>query len=381
MTKKDKINTILARSGLQTDRAHGAVVPPLYLSSTYSFDGLEGKRDHDYSRMSNPTRDLLTDALAALDGGAGAVFTASGMAALTLLVQLAGQGDLILISHDCFGGTFRLGQALAGKGLYNIRFIDMNNRDALEAAMAEKPAMLIAETPSNPLLRITDIASVTALCRAHGCISVIDNTFLSPVQQRPLDLGADIAWYSTTKYINGHSDSVGGALVFRDSETCDFLTWWAGALGVTGSPFESYMTLRGLRTMDVRIRRQSKNAQAIAEMLAAHPATGAVYYPGLPAHPGHDIAAMQQNGFGGIVSFEVNGGIAAVKALVESLKCFSLAESLGGVESLVCHPATMTHRSMPDTAKEKAGITDNLVRLSVGIEDCEDLLADLDAGL
>lgn len=376
MKKKGK-NTILARSGLQSDPVFGAVVPPVFLSTTYTFDGYDGKREHDYTRISNPTRELLAQALAELDGGAGAVVTASGMSALVLALQLLRQGDTVLVSHDCFGGTFRVGSSYTEKGLYTVVFVDMNDEAALREAFTLRPKMLIAETPSNPLLRIVDVEKIVSLCKVNDCLSVIDNTFLSPVQQRPLDFGADIVWYSTTKYINGHSDVVGGALVARDKEVYEELLWWAGNLGLTGSPFDAYLTLRGMRTMDVRIRRQSHNAQQIAAMLDAHPAVSKVYYPGLSTHPGHALAGRQQDGFGSVLSFDLKGSTQNVMALVERLSCFSLAESLGGVESLVCHPATMTHRAMTEEARAKAGITDQLVRLSVGIEDADDLIGDL----
>jgi cystathionine gamma-synthase len=369
--------TRAVRAGIETDTQHGAIVPPLHLSTNYSFDGLGGKRPYDYSRSGNPTRDLLGHALADLELGAGAVVTASGMAAVALALELVPAGGLVLAAHDCYGGTWRLLDAWAKKGRFELAFADLTDAATLAAGLARKPALVWVETPSNPLLRITDIRHVAQAAHAVGALLVVDNTFLSPALQQPLALGADVVVHSTTKYINGHSDVVGGAVVARDAAVADQLKWWGNCLGLTGAPFDSFLTLRGLRTLAVRLRQHQENAQRIAEYLAMHPAVRAVHYPGLPGHCGHALAARQQQGFGAMLSFELAGDSASVAALVDGLEFFSLAESLGGVESLIAHPASMTHAAMAPEARRNAGIADALVRVSVGIEDGDDLLLDL----
>jgi cystathionine gamma-synthase len=373
--------TRAVRAAIATDPGHGAVVPPLHLSATFAFAGFGLKGAYDYTRSGNPTRDQLAAAIAELEGGAGAVVTASGMAAITLAVHLLEPGELLVAPHDCYGGTHRLFKALAGKRHFRVEFVDQRDARALAAALTLGPRMVWIETPSNPLLRITDIATTAAQARAAGALVVADNTFLSPALQRPLELGADLVVHSTTKYLNGHSDVVGGAVVARDAVLHEALVWWANCLGLTGAPFDSFLTLRGLRTLFARMALHLENAAAAVEALRAHPAVARVYYPGLPDHPGHEIAARQQAGYGAMVSFELEGGEPAVQAFVEGLSCFTLAESLGGVESLVAHPATMTHASMDAAARREAGITDGLLRLSVGIEDRRDVVADLEAAL
>ncbi|HNP36424.1 MAG TPA: cystathionine gamma-synthase [Woeseiaceae bacterium] len=377
MSETGKAATIAVRAAIESDTQYGAVVPPLHLSSNYAFSGLGEKRTYDYTRSGNPTRDALGAALAELEGGAGSVITASGMAALNVLVQLLEPGDLLVVPHDCYGGTFRLFESLGRKGHFEILFVDQTDDVALQAAIARKPKMLLAETPSNPLLRIVDIEKLAGLARACGAIFAVDNTFLSPALQQPIALGADVVLHSTTKYINGHSDVVGGAIVAATQELHEQFAWWANCIGATGAPFDSYLTLRGLRTLKVRMRQHEESAQQLAQVLQEQPGVREVYYPGLPAHPGHEIAARQQQGFGGMISFEVDGGKSAVRAFVESLQYFSLAESLGGVESLVCHPASMTHAPLDDAALAKAGISQSLIRLSVGLEATEDLLDDI----
>ena len=374
--------TRAVRAGLETDPTHGAVVPPLYLSANFNFDGFGGKRRYDYTRSGNPTRDQLAEALASLEGGAGGVVTATGMGAVTLVLHaLLEPADRLLVPHDCYGGSWRLFNALAAKGAFQLDSCDFTDGAALAAALERKPSLVWIETPSNPLLRITDVRSVAEAAHSIGAIVVADNTFLSPALQRPIDHGADIVVHSTTKYINGHSDVVGGAAIARETSLVEQLGWWANALGLTGSPFDSYQTLRGLRTLDARLRVQQANCAALAELLAQHPAVAAVHYPGLASHPGHAIAARQQDGFGAMLSFDLVGGETAVRAFVEGLSCFTLAESLGGVESLVAHPATMTHAAMSEEARAKAGIGPGLIRLSVGIEDGHDLLTDVRSGL
>ena len=377
MSKKSDPRTIAARHGVDTDTAHGSVMPPLYLSSNYSFAGFDQKRKYDYSRSGNPTRDVLAETLAELEGGAGAVVTATGMAAVDLPLSLLEPGDLLIAPHDCYGGTHRLLCARARKGHFEVLWVDQGDPDALDAALKLNPKLVLVETPSNPLLRVVDVADICARAHRVGAKVVADNTFLSPALQRPIALGADIVVHSTTKYINGHSDVVGGAVIAADPADHAELAWWANCLGVTGSPFDAYLTLRGVRTLFTRIERQQTTAGLVAELLEAHPAVRAVHYPGLKSHPGHALAARQQQGPGAMLSFELSGGVEAVKTLVETLEAFTLAESLGGVESLIAHPSTMTHAAMTDEAKVVAGITDGLLRLSVGLEHQDDLIADL----
>jgi cystathionine gamma-synthase len=373
--------TRAVRAGIESDAHHGAVVPALHLSTNYTFEGFNKKRRYDYSRSGNPTRDLLAEALADLEEGEGAVVTSSGMAAVAVVLELVPPGGLVLAAHDCYGGTWRLLDAWAKKGRFRLIFADLTDPARLAEALAEKPDLVWIETPSNPLLRITDIRHVAQAAHAIGATVVVDNTFLSPVLQRPLALGADVVVHSTTKYINGHSDVVGGAVIAKDSALHEKLAWWANCLGLTGAPFDSFLTLRGLRTLAPRIRAHEENAALVAELLADHPAVSRVFWPGLRTHEGHLIAARQQHGFGAMLSFELEGGEAAIEAFLNGLDCFSLAESLGGVESLVAHPATMTHASMAPEARRNAGISDALLRLSVGIEDGADLCADLEAAL
>ncbi|MBI1215567.1 MAG: cystathionine gamma-synthase [Alphaproteobacteria bacterium] len=368
--------TLVAGAGIDEDPVHGAVTPPLYLSTNYSFESFGKKRAYDYTRSGNPTRDQLASALAALEGGHHAVVTSSGLAALDLVFQTLESGDLLVAPHDCYGGTHRLLVMRAKKGHFRLRFCNLTDPAALDEAFEGNPAMILIETPSNPLLRITDIAAIVKRARQAGARVVADNTFLSPALQKPLELGADIVVHSTTKYINGHSDVVGGAVISRTAEQHEKLAWLANCIGVTGAPFDSFLTLRGLRTLPLRIRQQEETASRIAQWLDKHPAVSRVYYPGLNHHPGHTVALRQQKGFGAMLSFELTGDVRrfleVLSAGAEGL--FTLAESLGGFESLVAHPATMTHAAMPAEARRAAGIADNLLRLSVGLEDADDLL-------
>lgn len=373
--------TRAVRAGLESDPTTGAVVPPIHLSSTFAFRAFGEKRGYDYTRSANPTRDLLAAALAELEGGVGGVVTATGMAAVTLVGYLLPAGARIVAPHDCYGGTYRLFAAWQRRGELTTAFVDFADEAAVREALSAPAALLWIETPSNPLLRITDIERFAALGRERGALVVVDNTFLSPLWQRPIELGADLVVHSTTKYLNGHSDVVGGAVVARSKEHHEQLVWWANCLGVTGAPFDSYLTLRGLRTLSARLEQHARNATALAGWLEDQPGVERVYYPGLRTHPGHDVARRQQRGFGGVVTLELAGGQEAVRAFASGLECFSLAESLGGVESLIAHPATMTHAGMDPEARRRAGLTDGLIRLSVGIEALEDLRADLDAAL
>ncbi|MEO6187019.1 MAG: cystathionine gamma-synthase [Steroidobacteraceae bacterium] len=381
MTDRPRFTTRSVRAGLESDDVTGAVVPPLHLTSNFAFRGYGDKRKYDYSRSGNPTRDLLGNALADLEEGAGGVITASGMAAITLTGYLLPQGARIVAPHDCYGGTFRLFDAWNKRGDLKVDFVRFGDPDALERALQQPTAMVWIETPSNPLLRITDIEALSRRAHEIGALSVVDNTFLSPGWQRPLTLGADIVVHSTTKYLNGHSDVVGGAAIAAKQEVHDKLAWWANCLGLTGAPFDSFMTLRGLRTLDARLAVHGRNAEQLAGWLHTQAGVKKVYYPGLPTHPGHDIARRQQSGFGAIVTFELEGGTEAVKRFVAGLEYFSLAESLGGVESLVAHPGSMTHAAMAPEARAAAGLVDGLLRLSIGIEAAEDLREDLAAGL
>jgi len=381
LSDRPTFTTRSVRAGLESDDVTGAVVPPLHLSSTYAFRGYGDKRTYDYSRSGNPTRDLLGNALADLEGGAGGVITGTGMGAITLVGHLLPQGARIVAPHDCYGGTFRLFTAWNKRNELKVDFVRFADEAALDAALAQKTDMLWIETPSNPLLRITDIDGLVKKVKGKGTLVVVDNTFLSPAWQRPLELGADIVVHSTTKYINGHSDVVGGAAISATKELHDQVAWWANCLGLTAGAFDSFLTLRGLRTLEARLAVHGRNAQQLAEWLVKQPGVRKVYYPGLPSHPGHELAKRQQKGFGAIVTIELEGGEQAVRHFVKGLEFFSLAESLGGVESLVAHPATMTHAAMAPEARAAAGLVDGLLRLSIGIEAVEDLQRDLDAGL
>jgi len=373
--------TALVRAAVDSDTQHGAVIPPIHLSSNFSFAGFGKKRTYDYTRSGNPTRDQLAAALAVAEGGAGAVVTSSGMSAVTLVLHLLRPGELVVAPHDCYGGTYRVLDALGRKGFIEVAFVDLTDAAAMPAALERRPRMVWIETPSNPLLRITDVSEVSRQAREVGALVVADNTFLSPVLQQPLKLGANIVVHSTTKYLNGHSDVVGGVAVGDTPELQEQLNWWGNCLGLTGAPFDSYLTLRGLRTLHVRMALHEQNARSLVDLLQQHPAVTRVNHPSLPTHPGHQLAAKQQSGFGAMLSFELSGDTDSVKAFLGGLELFTLAESLGGVESLVAHPATMTHAAIAPEARWRAGISDTLIRVSVGIEDVKDLERDLRRGL
>ncbi|WP_029620840.1 cystathionine gamma-synthase [Pseudorhizobium marinum] len=385
MSKTKSPRTVSVSQGIAQDTAFGAVTPPVYLSSTYTFEDFGRARQHEYSRTSNPTRDQLAETLASLEGGVLGIVTASGMSALDLALSILQPHDLLLAPHDCYGGSYRLIQGRAERGHFRTLFVDQNNRTALREAFALRPRLVLVETPSNPLMRVVDIAAVASMAKKADAKLAVDNTFLSPALQNPLRLGADFVIHSTTKYLNGHSDVVGGALVTADRADGEELAAWASLTGITGSPFDAYLTLRGLRTLFPRIEAQQRSATAIADLLVAHPAVQKVFYPGLARDPGHAIASSQQKGFGAMLSFEANLGEAGRRTFISSLKLFTLAESLGGVESLIAHPATMTHLGMGPAARATAGISDSLLRLSVGLEETQDLIDDLsealDAGL
>ncbi|AIU90142.1 cystathionine gamma-synthase [Pectobacterium odoriferum] len=377
MTRKQA--TIAVRSGLNDDEQYGCVVPPIHLSSTYNFTGFNQPRVHDYSRRGNPTRDVVQRALAELEGGAGAVMTSSGMSAIMLVCTVfLRPGDLLVAPHDCYGGSYRLFDSLSKRGAFRVKFVDQSDNDALNAALAEKPKLVLVESPSNPLLRVVDIAAICQAAREAGAVSVVDNTFLSPALQKPLELGADLVVHSCTKYLNGHSDVVAGAVIAKDADTITELAWWANNIGVTGAAFDSYLLLRGLRTLSPRMAAAQRNAQQVVEFLQTQPLVKALYHPSLPSNPGHDIARRQQSGFGAMLSFELDGDEDTLRRFLASLELFTLAESLGGVESLISHAATMTHAGMAPEARAAAGISETLLRISTGIEDGDDLVADLD---
>lgn len=375
------LRTVSVANGIASDQAFGAVTPPINLSTTFAFAGFEQPRQYDYSRLGNPTRALLADTIAKLEGGAGAIVLSSGMAAVDLVLSTLAPGDLLVAPHDCYGGTHRLISARSEKGQFRAAFIDQGDEAALASALRLGPALIMVETPSNPLMRIVDIAALCARAKAVGAKVAVDNTFLSPALQRPIGLGADFVIHSTTKYLNGHSDVIGGVLVTAAREDLDELTSWANTVGVTGSAFDAYLTLRGVRTLFPRVESQQASAQRIAEHLHRHDKVRDVYYPGLPSHPGHEIAAAQQAGFGAMLSFTLAGGVEAVRRFANAVRLFTLAESLGGIESLVAHPATMTHAAMDPQARRTAGIGDDLLRLSIGLEAVDDLLADLEQAL
>ncbi|MGB0907662.1 MAG: cystathionine gamma-synthase [Maricaulaceae bacterium] len=380
MASKDK-RTQTVQAEIGNDTAYGAVTPPIYLSSTYKFEQFDQQGQFDYGRGGNPNRNGLARAIAQLEGGAMGIVTASGMAAIDLATNLLSSDDLILAPHDCYGGTHRLLTHRAIQGRFRTEFVDQGDLAAFEKALELKPSLILVETPSNPLMRLVDIKAICKAAKRVGALVVVDNTFLSPARQTPLALGADFVVHSTTKYLNGHSDVVGGALVAKDEALGEKLAWWANCTGVTGAPFDAYLTLRGMRTLHARMDMAEGNALALATWLEGHKAVSHVYYPGLPSDAGYKLAQAQQSGPGAMLSFTVKGGQDAAKALLENARVFQMAESLGGVESLMCHPATMTHRGMEPEARETAGVGEDLIRISVGLEALEDLKTDLEVSL
>jgi cystathionine gamma-synthase len=378
---KKNIATRSVRAGLESDALHGSVVPPIYLSTNFAFEKYGKPRKYDYTRSGNPTRDQLGGALADLEGGVGAVVTCTGLSAITLILATLPNAARVIAPYDCYGGTYRLLAALHAQGNLVVDFVDQADAAALKAALEPGAKLVWIETPSNPLLRVVDISAIAAAAHEAGALVAVDNTFLSPIWQQPLKLGADLVMHSTTKYLNGHSDVVGGAVIAATAELHGNLAWWANAIGVTGAPFDSFMTLRGVRSLHARMRVHAENTALVVDFLTRHSAVERVHYPGLPNHPGHEIARRQQSGFGAMLSFELAGGEPAVEAFLSGLECFTLAESLGGVESLISHPASMTHAGMEESARLRAGIGVGLLRVSVGIEDAGDLVADLSAGL
>jgi cystathionine gamma-synthase len=380
MSSPYRTETNLNQSGVCVDGNYKPIAPALHLSATFGWDDTDHKPAFDYSRSGNPTRSSLQNALSQLEHANSCSVTASGMAAIHTVLCLLKPEDTIIAPHDCYGGTYRLLHALAAKGQFKLIFVDQTDEQALQNAFSGGAKILFLETPSNPLLQITDIQACVTLAKKHGTLVVADNTFLSPVLQKPLDLGCDVIVHSTTKFLNGHSDVIGGAVLARDANLGEELAWWANASGVNGAAFDAYQTLRGLRTLFVRVERQQKTAGALIDAFHAHPQIDQLFYPGLSSHRGHEIARRQQAGFGSMFSVEFAPSVDVAK-LLQRLQLFKTAVSLGGFESLVCLPAKMTHAGMSASARQTAGISDRLVRFSIGMEHQDDLIHDLQTAL
>ena len=376
-----KFSTKAIHAGQQPDPTTGAIMPPIFQTATYAQNGLGDHKGYEYSRSHNPTRTALQECIAALEDGKFGLAFASGMAAETAILSLLSAGDHLVACDDLYGGSYRIFERVMRRYNVETTYVPAGNIAAYEQAIRPNTKLIWLETPTNPLLRLIDIQAVAEIAHRHNILVVVDNTFASPYFQQPLKLGADIVVHSTTKYINGHSDVIGGALVLNNEEAYESMKFYENAAGNVPSPFDAWLVLRGIKTLAVRMRQHDENARAVAKFLAEHPRVEKVYYPGLPSHPDYELAKRQMSGFGGMVSFQFKGVYADVDKLVRRFKVFSLAESLGGVESLVCHPVSMTHGSIPKEIREARGLTDTLLRLSVGIEDAEDLLADLQQAL
>jgi cystathionine gamma-synthase len=376
-----RFQTSAIHAGVAKDTAYNSVITPIYQTSTFSFEDIGKTKGYDYTRTANPTRTALEENIAALEGGLSAKAVATGMAAVNVALHFFRTGDHILCTHDCYGGTERILRTYSELFGLEISYVDMTNLEAVKGALRPNTKALWIETPSNPLLNVIDIKALSTIAHEHKALALVDNTFLSPYFQQPFALGADIIIHSTTKYLNGHSDVVGGAIIVRRPEHVDPLHQLVNALGQGASPFDCWLVLRGIKTLVPRMRVHEENARAVAEFLTKNKNVRKVNYPGLATHPHHELAKRQQTGFGGMVSFEVNGGINEVNAVLRNVKVFTVAESLGGVESLISHSATMTHASMKAELREKAGINQRVLRLSVGLEDPNDLLEDLEQAL
>ncbi len=376
-----RFTTKAIHTGVNKDAAYNSVMTPIYQTSTFRFEDIGTTKGYDYTRTSNPTRKALEENIAALEGGAGAVAVSTGMAAIANVMHLFKSGDHVIVTHDCYGGTDRIMRTYQEQFNIQISYVNMQDPANLTKALRPETKGVWIETPSNPMLNILDIRALADIARKHGALSIVDNTFLTPVNQRPFDLGVDVIVHSTTKYLNGHSDVVGGAVVAKDVKLAERIAYLCNALGQGQAPFDAWLVLRGIKTLVPRMALHESNARAIAEYLAQHPRVKKVYYPGLPSHPHHATAKAQQKGFGGMVSFDVNGTIDEVNRLLRGVKIFALAESLGGVESLIDHPQTMTHASMDPALKAEAGITATTIRLSIGLEDVQDLIEDLEQAL
>ena len=376
-----QLQTKTIHAGVNKDSAYNSIITPIYQTSTFKFEDIGKTKGYDYTRTGNPTRTALEENIAALEGGTCARVIASGMAAIAVTLHFFRSGDNIICTNDCYGGTERLLRLYSETFGFEITYVDMKDHEAIQQAIKPNTKAIWIETPSNPLLNIYDIKAICEIAHSNGTLAIVDNTFLSPVNQRPLELGADIVVHSTTKYLNGHSDVVGGAIVVNQSKLAEKLHYLVNALGQGEAPFDAWLVLRGIKTLVPRMKAHEVNANSVARFLAQNKNVLKVNYPGLETHPQHELAKKQQFGFGGMISFEVNGNIEKVNKVLTSTKIFSLAESLGGIESLICHPATMTHASMDPALKAKVGITEKLIRLSVGIEDENDLIQDLEQAL
>jgi cystathionine gamma-lyase/cystathionine beta-lyase len=372
-----RFETLAIHAGGRPDKAFGAISVPIYQTSTFAFEDVGKTRGYDYSRTANPTRKVLEDTIAQLEGGKAGFAFATGMAAETTVMHLLKAGDHVIAGDDIYGGTYRLFQNVMRNFGLEFTFLRMDSRQRIEKAVKPNTKMLWLETPSNPLLNIVDIEMVADIAKKHKLMTAIDNTFATPYFLRPIEYGIDLVVHSTTKYLNGHCDVVGGAVVTTTDELTERVQFLLNAMGTCASPFDCWLVLRGIETLLVRMKQHEENAIAVANYLKEHPAIKRVFYPGLKSHPGHEIAKRQMKGFGGVVSFELKGGIEAVNNFLRRIKVFALAESLGGVASLAEHPATMTHASMPKEHRGKVGITDELIRLSVGLENVDDLIDDL----
>jgi cystathionine beta-lyase/cystathionine gamma-synthase len=377
-----KFNTKTIHGGQEHDKAYGAVMPPIYQTSTYAQSTPGGHKGYEYSRTHNPTRHALENAFASIENGNYGLAFGSGLAAIDAIIKLLKPGDEVVSTNDLYGGTYRLFTKIYEAFGIKFHFIGMENADKIEGYINESTKLIWVETPTNPMLNIIDVKSVSIVAKKHNILLAVDNTFATPYLQRPLDLGADIVMHSATKYLGGHSDVVMGALIVKDKELADKLYFIQNASGAICGPQDSFLVLRGIKTLHVRMQRHCENGKAVAEFLANHPKIEKVYWPGFETHPNHDIAKSQMDDFGGMLSFITKGNDydASVK-IVEKLKIFTLAESLGGVESLSGHPASMTHASIPKAEREKTGVVDSLIRLSVGIEDVDDLINDLKQAL
>ena len=376
-----KFETLAIHAGERPDEAFGAISVPIYQTSTFAFKDVGKTRGYDYSRTANPTRKVLEDTIARLEGGKAGFAFATGMAAEATAIHLLKAGDHVISGDDVYGGTYRLFQDVMRNLGLEFTFLRLDDREKIERAIKPNTRMIWLETPSNPLLNIIDLEMVVDVAEKHNLMTVIDNTFASPYFLRPIEYGIDLVVHSTTKYLNGHCDVVGGAVVTTTDGLTERVQFLLNAMGTCASPFDCWLVLRGIETLAVRMRQHEKNAIKIANYLKGHPAVKRVFYPGLESHPGHDIARRQMKGFGGVVSLELKGGVEAVNSLLKKTRIFALAESLGGVASLIEQPATMSHASMPEDFKEAVGITGELVRLSIGLEDSDDLIEDLEQAL
>ena len=374
--------TIAVRGGINTDEQYGSVVPVITPSTCYRYQEFATPREFDYARKANPSRRFVEETVAKLEGGTDAILTNCGMSAIHLVsVALLTPDDLVVAPHDCYGGSYRLFNSLSQRGYFKAKFVDQSDPVALKEALSLRPKLVLIETPSNPLLRVVDIQEISQQAHDVGALVLVDNTFMTPILQKPIELGADIVTHSCTKFLNGHSDLLAGILVFKDQQLATDVLWWANNIGTLTSSFDSYLLLRGLRTLAARVTLQQANAQKVVEFLVNHPKIAHVYHPSLSSNLGHEIAKKQQKGFGSLLSFELAGDPEVMPKFLKALNIITLAQSLGGVESLICHPATMTHSGITAQARKTAGISDQLLRISVGLEDIDDLLGDLEQAL